>query len=211
MKLSIAREAWPFAIPTLLLAVLLTLWHWWAGLPAAALAAFVLWFFRDPERIPPDDPLAVLSPADGKVIKAADGRLSIFLNVFNVHVCRAPRAGTLASYRHIPGRFLAAFRDEASEQNERAELRIEDRGKVVKLTLVAGLIARRIVPWVEAGQFLAPGQRIGLIRFGSRVDLDLPPDARLEVRVGDTVVAGVSVLAHLPGPRADGSAHEKPV
>lgn len=197
MRVPIASEAWPFAVPLLLLALPIGWWRPWAAVPPVLLAAFVLWFFRDPEREPPADPTAVVSPADGRVIRAADGRLSIFLNIFNVHVCRSPLGGRIDSWNHVPGRFLAAFKHEASEQNERAEVIVNNGTIHVRLTLVAGLIARRIVRWVEGGQRVSVAQRIGLIRFGSRVDLELPPSARLEVRVGDRVVAGESVLARL--------------
>jgi phosphatidylserine decarboxylase len=168
--------------------------------PAAALLpllllAFFLWFFRDPERVPPADPRALVSPADGKVVRADGRRISIFLNLFDVHVCRSPVAAELESVEHVPGRFLAAYKDEASEHNERASFRLSERGRKLTMTLVAGLVARRIVVWVVPGRHLERGQRVGLIRFGSRVDLDLPEGAVPQVRVGQRVRAGVSVVA----------------
>jgi phosphatidylserine decarboxylase len=160
------------------------------------LLVFTLNFFRDPERRTPDAENAVISPADGRVIKASEGRISIFMNVFDVHVCRAPVAGRVTSVAHEPGRFLAAMKDEASEQNERTTVVVQpDDGAPVKFVLVAGLIARRIVCRVAAGDTLRAGERVGIIRFGSRVDLDLPSGTVPSVRIGDRVVAGESVVA----------------
>jgi phosphatidylserine decarboxylase len=157
---------------------------------------FTLNFFRDPERRTAEDRDALISPADGRVIKADDERVSIFMNVFDVHVCRTPVAGSVASVAHEPGRFLAAMKDEASEQNERTTIVVQPQdGAPVRFVLVAGLIARRIVCRVAAGRTLRAGERVGIIRFGSRVDLDLPAGIRPVVRVGDRVVAGESVVA----------------
>lgn len=190
--------AWPFvAILALIGAV--AAWAWpWGILPVLALLAFTLNFFRDPERATPSDPLAIISPADGKIIRADPVRISVFMNVLDVHVCRAPVSGRVASVRHVDGDFLAAFKDEASDHNERTTIVIERSGRpAVAFTLVAGLIARRIVCRTEAGADVAAGQRVGLIRFGSRVDVDLPAGSRVAVAVGDRVVAGTSVLARL--------------
>jgi phosphatidylserine decarboxylase len=175
---------------------------WLAVLPVLLLA-FTLWFFRDPERRTPDDPAALISPADGRVIRVDPARISIFLNVFNVHVCRTPIAGRVESVVHTKGRFLAAFKDEASEQNERAVLEVAGGGHRIRFTLVAGLVARRILTWVAEGRTLQAGERIGLIRFGSRVDIDLPADTTPGVSVGDRVVAGETVIARLA--RASGT------
>jgi phosphatidylserine decarboxylase len=158
---------------------------------------FTLWFFRDPERTAPPDPLALISPADGKIIKADGAVVSVFMNVFDVHVCRSPMEGRLESIDHRSGRFMAAFRDEASEQNERASLLVAGEGRQLGFTLVAGLIARRIVLWVSPGDRLEKGQRVGLIRFGSRVDVALPPGGRPAVAVGEKVRAGETVIARL--------------
>lgn len=193
--MSLDRAAYPFAVPAAVLAAAAGAWNVWASIPFLAFLLFTLWFFRDPERTAPVDPDALTSPADGRIIRDGPSRISVFMSPLNVHVCRAPAAGRVVSVQHHPGRFLAAFKDEASEQNERATLRLAtDRGEVV-FTLVAGLIARRIVVRVQEGQRVAAGERIGLIRFGSRVDLDLPPGATPGVRVGDRVAAGESVLA----------------
>lgn len=193
--MSLDRAAVPFAVPAAALALVAGAWSPVASIPFVLFLAFTLWFFRDPERAAPSDPLALTSPADGRVIKDGPARISVFMSPMNVHVCRAPAAGRVVSVRHERGRFLAAFKDEASEQNERATIRLAtDRGEVA-FTLVAGLIARRIVVRVREGQSLAAGERIGLIRFGSRVDLDLPAGAASAVRIGDRVAAGESVLA----------------
>ena len=158
--------------------------------------AFTLNFFRDPERRTLEDRDVLISPADGRVIRADDGRVSIFMNVFNVHVCRTPVSGRVASVAHEPGRFLAAMKDEASEQNERTTIVVlPPDGAEVRFVLVAGLIARRIVCRVTAGSTLRAGERVGIIRFGSRVDLDLPAGTRPAVSVGDRVVGGESVVA----------------
>jgi phosphatidylserine decarboxylase len=192
---SLDRAAYPFAVPAALIAVAAGAWHLWASIPFVAFLLFTLWFFRDPERTPPGDPLALTSPADGRIIKDGPSRISVFMSPIDVHVCRAPADGRVVAVRHEPGRFLAAFRDEASEQNERATLRLSTARGEVAFTLVAGLIARRIVVRVKEGQTVRAGERIGLIRFGSRVDLDLPPGAASAVGMGERVTAGESVLA----------------
>jgi phosphatidylserine decarboxylase len=194
--MTLDREALPFAAALLVLAAAAAFWSPWATSVPLALLAFTLWFFRDPERRPPADPAALLSPADGRIIVAGPGRVSVFMNVFNVHVCRTPSAGKVVAVERMPGRFLAAFKDAASEHNERTTLAV-DTGEDVPLrfTLVAGLIARRIVCRVAPGRVLAAGERVGLIRFGSRVDVALPSGAVPIVRVGDRVVAGETVIA----------------
>ena len=160
-----------------------------------ALLVFTVWFFRDPERETPAEPEALISPADGKIIEAGPERISVFMNVFNVHVCRSPTAGVVETVQHTPGRFLSAYRDAASEHNERLEIVVADGERRQSFTLVAGLIARRIVCHVAPGQRLAAGQRVGLIQFGSRFDLAVPPGGRVEVALGQKVVAGESILA----------------
>jgi phosphatidylserine decarboxylase len=195
----IAREAWPFVLGAGALLLVAAWWSFWAALPAAALLGWVVWFFRDPERTPPGDPRALVCPADGKVILAGPARVSVFMNVFDVHVCRTPAAGRVLSVTHESGKFVAAFKDAASEGNERAVLVVETASGKIRFVLVAGLVARRIVTWVQPGQTLQAGQRVGLIRFGSRVDVDLPPGATPAVRVGDRVQAGTTVLAYAGG------------
>jgi len=195
-RFTLAREAWAFlAGPAVLLALALWLLPPWEALIPAALLLFVAWFFRDPRRTPPDDADALIAPADGRIIRAGPDRISIFMNVFNVHVCRTPSAGTVSRVQHSPGRFLAAFRDDASDHNERTEVLVEGPGGTVRFVLIAGLVARRIVCKVEPGRLLRAGERVGLIRFGSRVDVDLPEGAAVRVKLGDRVVAGETVIA----------------
>jgi phosphatidylserine decarboxylase len=198
------KEALPVAsllgLVTLVAGLLL---HPVAALPPLALLLFTLWFFRDPRREPPPCAATLVSPADGKVIVAEADRLSVFMNVFDVHVCRSPMAGRLGSVERHPGRFMAAFRDAASEHNERAVLRLFDEDRSLTVTLVAGLVARRIVLRVREAQEIRRGERIGLIRFGSRVDVRLPAGATILVAVGDRVRAGASPIARLgPGGEA---------
>ncbi len=170
-----------------------------AGAPLWLLAAFCLYFFRDPERVIPAGPVAV-SPADGKVVAVrpeGDGRsrVSIFLNVFNVHVNRSPIGGFITNVQYRPGRFLAANRAEASIENEQNSVTVEGGGTRVVFNQIAGLIARRVVFYKKTGDTVAAGERVGLIKFGSRVDVLLGPEWALEVREGQKVRAGSTVLA----------------
>jgi phosphatidylserine decarboxylase len=198
MRSPVAREVWPFAVGLIVVAAIAWAWEPWAAAVPVALLCFCLWFFRDPDRTAPDEPGVILAPADGKILKAGGGRVSVFMNLLNVHVCRAPISGRIAALSHVPGRFLAAFREEAPEKNERLALEIEGKGVSLRWTLIAGLLARRIVCWVREDQSVRAGERVGLIRFGSRVDVELPPGATPSVRVGDRVVAGVTIIARCP-------------
>jgi phosphatidylserine decarboxylase len=170
----------------------------WAGIPFYILALFCLWFFRDPDRKIPGGPVAV-SPADGKVIlikrKPESTRVSIFLNVFDVHVNRAPIAGKVVDVTYKPGKFLVASKDEASMDNEMNTLTIDGQGTVVSFSQIAGLIARRIVCYKKPGDYVTAGERIGLIKFGSRVDITFGPEWQLEVQEGQRVSGGSSILA----------------
>jgi phosphatidylserine decarboxylase len=173
--------------------------HWWPLAPFGILAAFCLWFFRDPERAIPAGPVAV-SPADGKVVSLTtepDGRrrLGIFLNVFDVHVNRAPIAGRIRRIDYRPGKFLVASRDEAASQNEQNTFTIDGDGTSIEFSQIAGLIARRIVCYKKSGDTVEAGERVGLIQFGSRVDVLLGPEWRLLVAAGDRVAGGSSVIA----------------
>jgi phosphatidylserine decarboxylase len=179
----------------------------WAILPFL-LAAFFLWFFRDPERTIPAEPGAVVSPGDGKVTDVctvADGdrkqlRVSIFLSVFDVHVNRSPIAGILREARYQRGKFLNAMSPTSAEQNEQNIVTVEGDGQKIVFKQIAGLLARRIVFYPKIGDRLERGQRVGLIKFGSRVDVLLDASARVSVKVGDRVKGGASVLAYLqPG------------
>jgi phosphatidylserine decarboxylase len=196
-----ARDAYPLAGGCAVAAALLAWWSPWLALFPLLAGAFCLYFFRDPARTPPAERDVVLSPADGKIIVADARRVSIFLNIFNVHICRTPIAGKVANIRHERGGFRAAWHDEASLTNERAIVEVEGQRRLT-FTLVAGLVARRIVFWTAPGRELRAGERVGLIRFGSRVDVDLPAGAALAVRVGERVRAGESVLARFEGAAA---------
>lgn len=168
------------------------------GLPLFILAIFCLWFFRDPDRQAPSGPVAV-SPADGKVVlirpEGPLTRVSIFLNIFDVHVNRTPIAGRVSEVRYNPGRFLVASRDEASADNEQNTMTVEGDGTRVVFSQIAGLIARRIVCYKKPGDVVRTGERIGLIKFGSRMDVLLGQEWKIEVRIGERVKAGASVLA----------------
>ena len=176
----------------------------WAIIPVL-LAAFFMWFFRDPERAIPADPGAVVSPADGKVTEMAavvvNGtprkRISIFLNVFDVHVNRSPIAGTIREVRYQKGQFLNAMNAASAEHNEQNKVTVEGDGQTVVFKQIAGLLARRIVFTKNTGDRVERGERIGLIKFGSRVDVLLEPSADVNVKVGDRVKGGASILAFL--------------
>lgn len=168
-----------------------------------AVALFCVYFFRDPERTIPDGPVAV-SPADGKVVHIRplpDGRtrVSIFLNIFNVHVNRVPVGGYITDVSYQPGRFVMAHREEASEDNEQNTVTIDSGGSQVVTRQIAGLVARRIVCRKKTGDEVKKGERFGLIKFGSRVDVILGPEWELAVKPGDKVHGGSSVLARRNG------------
>ena len=176
----------------------------WAVAPVL-LAAFFLWFFRDPERVIPGDAGAVVSPADGKVTDlstiAVNGkpaqRISIFLNVFNVHVNRSPVAGVIRGVRYQTGKYLNAMNELSAEQNEQNMVTVEGDGHTVTFKQIAGLLARRIVFTKKIGDRVERGERVGLIKFGSRVDVVLETSAEISVKVGDHVKGGSSILAIL--------------
>jgi phosphatidylserine decarboxylase len=200
------RDGYFYAL-ALIAAAVLTGWlarPAWAVVPLA-LAMFFLWFFRDPERIIPDSPGAIVSPGDGKITNASiitvDGvkqtRISIFLSVFDVHVNRSPVSGVVREVRYQRGKFLNAMNLTSAEQNEQNVVRVEGDGQVVVFKQIAGLLARRIVFYPKVGDRLERGQRVGLIKFGSRVDVLFDAAAVLQVKVGDRVRGGSSILAYL--------------
>jgi phosphatidylserine decarboxylase len=204
----IAREGWPFLTAAVVIAVLVTWGAGWWSLPFWLMALFVLQFFRDPAREVPQDRDAVIAPADGRVVsvqKATDPyrqcealKVSVFMNVFNVHSNRSPVDGQVEQVFYHPGGFLNAALDKASTENERNALLIRTQGEVdVTCVQIAGLIARRILCYVGPGAALTRGQRFGFIRFGSRVDLYLPVSARANVSVGDKVYAGQTIVARI--------------
>lgn len=202
--MKIASDALRFFIP-LLLAALLAGWAGWyrASGVLALFALFVLAFFRDPDREIPSDPGLIVSPADGKIVRIETGsgslpvQVSIFLSIFDVHINRSPIAGRVAAVEHREGRFKPAFDDAASVENERTIIDLESGSGQVRVALIAGLIARRIVSSVRTGDSLQRGQRIGLIRFGSRVDLFLPASVQLHVKKSDRVQGGASIIGRL--------------
>jgi phosphatidylserine decarboxylase len=206
----IAREGWPFLGASLLVALLATFFLGAAwSIPFWIVALFVLQFFRDPPRAVPGDAKSVLSPADGRIVVVEPTRdpwldrdclkISVFMNVFNVHSNRSPVDGEVIGRWYHPGKFINADLDKASTENERNALHIRTAdGQDVTCVQVAGLIARRILCYVEPGKRLARGERYGFIRFGSRVDLYLPKDVRVKVGVGETVSATSTILAELP-------------
>jgi phosphatidylserine decarboxylase len=199
------RDAYFYAVP-LLLAGLLMAWltspPW--GTPAWLLAAFCLWFFRDPERVVPDTPGAIVSPGDGKVtdvsrivVNGAERlRISIFLNVFNVHVNRSPIGGVIRDVRYQKGKFLNAMGANSAEENEQNIVTVEGEGQTVVFKQIAGLIARRIVFYKNIGDPVARGERVGLIKFGSRVDVVMDAGVQPAVKVGDHVKGASSILAY---------------
>jgi phosphatidylserine decarboxylase len=200
------RDGYLYALPLIAAAVLL---GWltrpaWAMIPSL-LAFFFLWFFRDPERAIPQDPGAVVSPGDGKVTEVLTvtvgtekwTRLSIFLNVFNVHVNRSPIAGVIRDVRYQRGQYLNAMNKASAELNEQNIVTVEGDGQKVVFKQIAGLLARRIVFYPKVGDRLERGERVGLIKFGSRVDVLLDASAKVNVKIGDHVQGGASVLAYL--------------
>jgi phosphatidylserine decarboxylase len=205
---------WPFVLGALVpAAVLAALGHGWWALPLAVLAGFFLFFFRDPERQAPAGRADVLSPADGRVVLAgvADAsaappgewrQISIFLSPMDVHVNRAPISGRVTRVEYRPGKFLPAYRPEAAADNERNEVWIDHDGQTVVCRQVVGILARRIVCRVAEGATITGGQRFGVMKFGSRIDLFLPVAAQLRVQVGERVHAGVTVVATLPAREA---------
>ena len=182
---------------------------WLAGplwaLPACLLALFFLWFFRDPERVIPDSARAVVSPGDGKVTDvssvvmngSARTRISIFLSVFDVHVNRSPISGVIREVCYRKGKFLNAMNPASAEHNEQNAVTVESDGQTIVFKQIAGLLARRIVFTKKVGDPVNRGERVGLIKFGSRVDVLLDASANLQIKVGDRVKGGSSVLAYL--------------
>lgn len=209
-QIPVAREGYPFIGIAAFVAVILALLNYdTAAFAAMGLTVFILYFFRDPERITPEAEDALVAPADGKVIAVEsvfDDRfvnehvykISIFMNIFNVHVNRSPFPGKVESVCYSPGRFYSANTERGALENEYGALIMKtEPGCRFAVVQVAGLIARRVVCWAEKGDFLRRGQRFGLIRFGSRVDLYLPQKTQIEVRIGQKVKAGETILGYL--------------
>ncbi len=198
------KDGYKFAAAPLLFALVALGFHWnWLGAVLLVLGAFVLFFFRDPERTIPSDPDLIVSPADGRVMEVVEEargespgrRISIFLSIFDVHVNRAPVAGKIAAMEYRNGRFYAAMRGRASQENEQNVIHVAtERGEVV-FKQIAGWVARRILCWKAVGDPVTRGERVGMIRFGSRVDIWLPDRVEILVRPGQHVAGGSSILA----------------
>jgi len=205
-RVRVASEGWVFVLPLAGAAVLSALVGWWGVTGVGlVLTVGVALFFRDPERIIPQTPETIVSPADGRVMEIVPEntqtrRISIFLSLWDVHINRAPYSGVVRSVVYTPGKFLAAYRQEASLVNEANTVTIADHGREFIVRQIAGVLARRIVCRVRPGDTLEKGQRYGLIRFGSRTDLLLPATAEIAVQVGDVVRGGETVLAFLKEP-----------
>lgn len=207
MRLPIAREGWPFILPLLGAALLALALIPVVGWCLLVLAGFVAYFFRDPERSIPQTPGLLLAPADGKIVaiqpqenghaQPAGTMVSVFLSVFDVHINRAPVAGTVTNVRYSAGKFLPAFRHEASAANEQNVVTFHAGDMQIVVKQIAGILARRIVCWVKSGDHVAAGERFGLIRFGSRVDILIPPEFVLHAHLGQRIRGGQSVLASL--------------
>jgi phosphatidylserine decarboxylase len=205
VRLPIAREGWPFIVPLLGVAALGLAIIPVGGWFFLALAGFVTYFFRDPERSIPEEPGVLLAPADGKIVAVSPQQndlaqpsgtlVSIFLSVFDVHINRAPMSGTVVDVRYQPGKFLPAFRADASAMNEQNIITLQAGDIRVRVAQIAGILARRIVCRVKVGDKLSAGERFGLIRFGSRVDILIPPEFAVHVRPGQRVRGGESILA----------------
>ncbi|HET9742100.1 MAG TPA: phosphatidylserine decarboxylase [Terriglobales bacterium] len=196
------RDGFLYGLGAAIAAVLLGLVNPWLVIPPVLLGAFFLWFFRDPERKIPDGPGVVVSPADGKVTSIAEfeengrrkRRISIFLNVFNVHVNRSPIAGTITGLSYQKGKFGNAMSANSSEANEQNVVTMQGENQTVIFKQIAGLLARRIVFRYRTGDTLGRGERVGLIKFGSRVDVVVESDVDIRVKIGDQVAGGSSIL-----------------
>jgi len=207
VRIPVAAEGWRFILPAAVAACILGwIGWWWAAVPLTLVALACLGFFRDPERTPPAVTGAILAPADGRVMGVVDVddgwvgravRVSIFLSPLDVHVNRSPVAGLVRDVQYAPGRFLAAYRDEASELNERYTVALEGDSARLTVRQIAGVLARRIVCRARPGDKLQAGERYGLIRFGSRTDLVVPRGTELRVQVGDRVRGGETIMGVL--------------
>ena len=209
MRIPIAKDGYMFITPLVVFTwgVFALSWFWAAGF-FGGLLLFVTWFFRDPERVIPEDPNAIVSPGDGRIVEIVpekdpllekDGytRISVFLNVFNVHVNRVPIAGKIQAYRYNKGKFLNASSHKASMDNEQSAILLNNGHVTILVKQIAGLIARRIVCWAKEGDEFQRGQRYGLIRFGSRMDVFVPEGTEIKVAIGDIVSGGSSIIGYL--------------
>lgn len=205
----IAKEGWPFLAISIVAALIVSLWSFAVSIPFWIIALFVLQFFRDPQRVAPEGDNLVLSPADGRIVAVEEVydiyaqrdaiKISVFMNVFNVHSNRSPVDGTVKKVQYFSGKFFNAALDKASLENERNAMVLETPdGRTVTAVQVAGLVAKRILCYAKQGDEFKRGQRYGFIRFGSRVDVYLPLGSRPRVVIGDKVSATSTALADLP-------------
>jgi phosphatidylserine decarboxylase len=204
------QEGYYFGLPPFFVGIIAFASGWRGGILAGsvlvALALFVLYFFRNPERTIPNEPGLVVSPADGRVVVVTEEdragrpgkRISIFLAIWNVHVNRTPVAGTITKLEYKPGKFLAAWAKEASLENEQNVFTMASEHGEIVFKQIAGWVARRVVSWKKTGEVVVRGERVGLVRFGSRVDVWLPAVAEIQVKVGQSVKGGASVIARIP-------------
>lgn len=201
------KEGYYFGLPPLALGGVFFALHWYiAASILVFLGLFVFSFFRNPDRVIPDEPGAVVSPADGRVLVVQEEenagrsgkRISIFLAIWDVHINRAPAAGTITKLEYRPGKFMVAMREQASADNEQNVFTLSNDAGEMVFKQIAGFIARRVVSWKKAGDTVARGERIGLMRFGSRMDLWLPKEAEIVAKVGDHVEGGTTILARWP-------------
>ena len=212
-KMRLAPEGWVFLLPFVLLLALSLLLQFWAfAIVFFVIVAFMVNFFRDPHRIGSQRHIDVLSPADGTVVQIKDvpdgeiwpgltRQVSIFMSVFDVHVNRAPMTGRIVHYRYNPGKKLAAFAEKSSLENEQNLIVVtDDRGATVAFKQIAGLLARRIVFDKKEGDTVVRGERVGMIKFGSRVDMFFPADAVIKVNMRDKVQVGLTIVAEIGGP-----------
>jgi phosphatidylserine decarboxylase len=205
----VAKPGIPFILAGLVVTAIAGFINVWLAVVFGVLTCFVFWFFRDPERPIPTGAGLIVAPADGKIVQIREEqedrflhnraiRISIFLNIFNVHVNRIPCAGKIREMVYHPGKFLAANLDKASSENERQAILIETpTGQRVVVIQIAGLIARRIVSWIRPGDSVERGYRFGMIRFGSRVDTFLPIGTKLRVQLGDRVKGGETIIGEV--------------
>jgi phosphatidylserine decarboxylase len=208
-RIPVAVEGWPFIIPLAIFTLLLFVFGWEiVGFILLTLTLFVSFFFRDPKRTVPEWESVVVSPADGKVVAIKDiyepdylqqdvKQISIFLSIFNVHVNRAPVGGTIETVKYNPGKFHIAAIEKASLENEQTAMVIADGNRKILVKQIAGIIARRIVCYAKPGDVIQKGERYGMIRFGSRVDIFLPKDSEIKVNLGDKVKGARDIIALL--------------
>jgi phosphatidylserine decarboxylase len=209
MRIPIANEGYIFIIPLFVFTTSFLALSWYfIAVFFGGLFLFVTWFFRDPERVIPQDPNAIVSPGDGRIVEIVsekdpllnkDGytRISVFLNIFNVHVNRMPINGKIQAYRYNKGKFLNAASHKASMDNEQCAILLNNGHVTILVKQIAGLIARRIICRAKEGDEYQKGERYGLIRFGSRMDIFVPKNTDIKVKIGDTVNGGSSIIGHL--------------